>query len=384
MELEEWIEIEMFDRGYLISSFGRFRLNWSTTKTGKKRFSNNEPIKQFLNDRNYLCIRIKTDKKKYGCNYKTRTIHRMVCGVFHQNPENKPQVNHKDGNQQNNHKDNLEWATPKENTQHAWDMGLCKRKWEITESEKDFIRENVNKITILEISDKIKKPTSAISLFIKKDKLNEKRLVRYKKVIDISTGVVYFSTKELCEKLNLNFSTIRKKLNGERPNNTTFRYVKNDGTIIEPKPFVAKERKKLIKKKVPIAIFDLNWLKLGVFEDISDAAVFVNSDRRRISDFLKGKCGFVKGYKFKLLDENGDFIEPKIFQPKIRVKKVIEKKPVTPSQKVSRFDINGNFIDSYSSVGEAARSFGYDKKAFRKSVKKSPKGYYRGFIWKDE
>lgn len=374
----------MFDKFFLVSSFGRVKRNYTITKTGKRSNRTFEPIKQFISDRGYYCIKFSVDKDKYGCKQKTRSVHRMVCTAFHSNPENKPQVNHKDGNQLNNHKDNLEWATPKENTTHAWGTGLCKRKWEITESEKDFIRENINKITIYEISNKIGKPTSAINLFLNKDKLNEKRIVRYKRVIDLSTGIVYFNTNELCEKLNVNFSTTRKKLNGERPNNTTFRYIKNDGTIIEPKPFVLKERKQPVKKKIPIAIFDLNWLKLGVFEDISDAAVFVNSDRRRISDFLKGKCGFVKGYKFKLLDEKGDCIEPKIFQPKIRVKKVIEKKPVTPSQKVSRFDVDGNFIDSYSSVGEAARSFGYDKKAFRKSVKKSPKGYYRGFIWKDE
>ena len=384
MELEEWREIEMFDRGYLVSSFGRVKLNWSFTKTGKKSFRNNEPIKQFLNDRNYLCIRIPTKKEKYGTNAKTRTVHRMICTAFHPNPENKPQVNHKDGNPLNNHKDNLEWATPKENTEHAWENGLCKRKWELSEYQKDFIRENISNLTSGEISEKINIPTSVIFLFLKKEKLNKERIVRFKKVIDTSNGIVYDSTNDLCEKLNLVFSTIRKKLNGERPNNTTFRYMKNDGTIIEPKVFIQKETKQRVKKKKPIAIFDINWLKLGVFDDISDAAIFIGSTVDRIRYFLRGNCSFVKGYKFKLLDDNGNYIEPKIFQPTIRVKKIVEKKPATPSQKISRFDLNGNFIDSYSSIGEAARSLGYDRKIFRKSVRNSARGYYKGFIWKDD
>ena len=119
MELEEWREIEMFDKFFLVSSFGRVKRNYTITKTGKRSNRTFEPIKQFISDRGYYCIKFSVDKDKYGCKQKTRSVHRMVCTAFHSNPENKPQVNHKDGNQLNNHKDNLEWATPKENTTHA-------------------------------------------------------------------------------------------------------------------------------------------------------------------------------------------------------------------------------------------------------------------------
>ena len=51
---------------------------------------------------------------------------RLVCSAWHDNPENKPFVNHKNGNKIDDRPNNLEWSTAKENTQHAWFTGLCK------------------------------------------------------------------------------------------------------------------------------------------------------------------------------------------------------------------------------------------------------------------
>lgn len=66
---------------------------------------------------------VKIDLTVEGKVYRT-SLHRLVALQFIPNPENKSEVNHKDGNKLNNHVSNLEWVTTRENELHAYKTGL--------------------------------------------------------------------------------------------------------------------------------------------------------------------------------------------------------------------------------------------------------------------
>ncbi len=97
---EEWLPIKDFDN-YEISSLGRVH----NTKTGR--------ILKLTTKGGYMFTGLSANSEG-----KTLPVHRLVALAFIENPENKPQVNHKDKNRSNNTVSNLEWSTALENNLH--------------------------------------------------------------------------------------------------------------------------------------------------------------------------------------------------------------------------------------------------------------------------
>src|SRR5690606_32510614 len=116
--------IKGFECSYQVSNIGRVRsLNRSVGgKNGTKKQLIGKIRKQD-NFSNYYGVVLSNDtiiKRSY--------THRLVAEAFIPNPENKPQVNHIDGNKENNNVENLEWATSSENNNHAYKNGLRKKR----------------------------------------------------------------------------------------------------------------------------------------------------------------------------------------------------------------------------------------------------------------
>lgn len=78
---------------------------------------------QFVNRDGYKVVDMYKDNKATR-----KTVHRFVALAFIPNPENKPCVNHIDGNKQNNKLENLERNTYSENMRHAFDTELLVRE----------------------------------------------------------------------------------------------------------------------------------------------------------------------------------------------------------------------------------------------------------------
>lgn len=140
----------------LIKSLGNGNSTNSTTKC--------ERIMKPQNKR-YLTIKL----SKFG-KYYYKSIHRLVAEAFIDNTQNKPQVNHIDGNKYNNNYNNLEWVTSKENIRHSFDTGLQKMKKGI---------ENKYSMQILQydLNHKLIKEWGSINEIVRQTKFNKTGII---------------------------------------------------------------------------------------------------------------------------------------------------------------------------------------------------------------
>lgn len=122
MDKETWKDIKGFEGKYAVSNLGSIKSHPKTIvyRDGRRYNYSSKVLSPFQKDGGYPHVNLfyATGKAK------TVDIHRVVAETFIPNPENKPEVNHKDGDKSNNHFKNLEWATSKENKTHGFETGL--------------------------------------------------------------------------------------------------------------------------------------------------------------------------------------------------------------------------------------------------------------------
>lgn len=162
---EQWTSIRGFSN-YLVSNLGNVK-NMVTNKLltpcpNKGR-------------RGYVYVSVQQGGKRR--NY---LLSRLVANHFIPNPENKTQVNHKDGNKSNNSVDNLEWVTSLENIHHA-------------------------------IKNHLTPGSKTYSITSTKRKIKEHHVLSIRNLARV--GVSY---KEIANKYKLGFSTVVHIVNGTR------------------------------------------------------------------------------------------------------------------------------------------------------------------------
>ena len=118
--MEIWKDVPGYVGLYQISNYGRVKSVFRNEICGNMNRKRNEKILKPSLRKRYYFVSLSKNGIKYNA-----VIHRLVAAAFIPNPENKPCIDHIDGNRTNNHADNLRWVTVKENQNNPITKSKC-------------------------------------------------------------------------------------------------------------------------------------------------------------------------------------------------------------------------------------------------------------------
>lgn len=245
--VEIWKDIERYEWLYQISNYGRYKsFHFKKPKICKPNLVNG-----------YLYARLYLNKKRERI-----SIHRLVAIHFIANHENKPMVNHKDGNKQNNNINNLEWVTSRENINHAWDNGLR------------IYTEKQRELTSLRFSKKV----------YQLDIASNKIIREFSSTIEASKyiGCSDVAISNCC---TLKCDTVK----GYR-----WRY---EDSLFEIKKINNKYNKKMIAR------LDNDGNIIKIYKSIKEASLDIGKSQQTICDYLKGRVKNKYSLKYIEKDE---------------------------------------------------------------------------------